>query len=124
MGTSISKATTRRISPSLRRARRASLLTSPSLRRRRLRSKIDIKSDDINERIQELYQKINTILARIRRREVRFSKLVGEWKRKEVVDTFVPLVHLDNDKKVSCRQKEFFKEIWVKKRVKDAKKAA
>jgi segregation and condensation protein A len=84
-------------------------------RKKKLIDKIDTKGEDINKRISSLYSKINTILIRVRKKEVEFSKLVDKWERGEIVDNFVPLIHLDNQNKVSTRQEEMFDEIWVKK---------
>jgi len=81
-----------------------------------IRKKINIKRNNITQRIESLYEKINDILAKIKKDEVKFSKLVGKWERREVVDTFLPLVYLDNNKKVACRQEEMFDEIYIKKR--------
>lgn len=85
-------------------------------RKARLRKDIDISGENINERIRLLYGKINSILARVKKKEVEFSKLVGKWEREEVVRNFVPLVHLEQQKRVSARQEKFFEEIWVSKR--------
>jgi len=85
-------------------------------RKERLRKKIEISGDNINERIRILYQKINSLLSRIRKREIEFSKLVGRWDREEIVNNFVPLVHLEQQKKVRARQEKFFEEIWVSRR--------
>ncbi len=85
-------------------------------RKNRLRKDIDMKGDNINERIRDLYERINSILLRIRKREVEFSKLVGKWERKEIIGNFIPLVHLDQQRKVKARQSKVFKEIWVSKR--------
>ncbi|NIO23329.1 MAG: segregation/condensation protein A [Candidatus Aenigmarchaeota archaeon] len=85
-------------------------------RKNRLRKDIDMKGDNINERIRDLYERINSILLRIRKREIEFSKLVGKWERKEIIGNFIPLVHLDQQRKVKARQSKVFKEIWVSKR--------
>lgn len=77
---------------------------------------IKISSDDITRRIDNLYSKIGDMLTTIKESEVKFSKLVGQWKRGKVVDTFLPLVHLDHEKKVACRQDKIFEEIFIKKR--------
>ncbi len=84
--------------------------------RMRVRKKININRNDIIQRIENLYQKINDLLAKIKNDEIRFSKLVGKWERKEIIDAFLPLVYLDNSKKVACRQEEIFDEIYIKKR--------
>lgn len=85
-------------------------------RTEKLRKDIDVTGDNINERIKTLYARINSLLSRVRKKEVEFSKLVGEWKREEVVDNFIPLVHLEQQKKVRARQEEIFEEIWVSRR--------
>ncbi len=81
----------------------------------RRREQIVIHEDNITERIESLYRKIDSLLARLRDEEVEFSELVNMKSRKEVLDTFVPLVHLDQDKKVHCRQEELFKAIFIRK---------
>ncbi len=97
----------------LRRVLRAE--TRRERRRKRHREKIDVKDDNITRRISLLYHKINDILGRINREEVEFSKLVDKWERQEVVDTFLPLVFLDFERKVQATQEEMFKEIFVKR---------
>ncbi len=88
-------------------------------RTEKLRKNIDVTGDNINERIKGLYSKINSLLSRVTKKEVEFSKLVGDWERDEVVDNFVPLVHLEHQKKVRARQEEVFEEIWVSRRDKE-----
>jgi len=85
-------------------------------RKRKLRKDIDITGDNINERIKNLYERINSILLRLSKKEIGFSKLVGKWERDEIVGNFVPLIHLDQQRKVKARQQKVFKEIWVSKR--------
>jgi chromatin segregation and condensation protein Rec8/ScpA/Scc1 (kleisin family) len=97
----------------LRRVLRAD--TRRELRSRRHREKIDVRDDNITHRISTLYHKINEILGRINREEVEFSKLVDRWERQEVVDTFLPLVFLDHERRVNATQEEMFEEIYVRK---------
>ena len=59
---------------------------------------------------------IGVEIDKIKDNELKFSKLVDKWDREEIVETFMPLIHLDNDKKVTCKQKEIFDEIFIKKR--------
>ncbi len=82
-------------------------------REKNRRDKIVISADNINERIKTLYSRINTILGRIRKKEVEFSKLVDKWERDDILKNFVPLVHLDNQGKVQARQEKIFEEIYV-----------
>jgi segregation and condensation protein A len=88
-------------------------------RTEKLRKDIDITGDNINERIKTLYMKISSLLSKVKKDEVQFSKIVGEWKREEVVTNFIPLVHLEQQKKVRSRQEELFEEIWVSRRDKE-----
>jgi segregation and condensation protein A len=80
------------------------------------RDMIKLREDNITKRIGKLYDKINGILGRIKKDEVKFSKLVDKWEKQEVINTFLPLIYLESEKKVECRQEEFFEEIFIKKR--------
>ena len=95
--------------------------TRRELRSRRHREKIDIRDDNITHRISALYHKINEILGRINKEEVEFSRLVDRWERQEVVDTFLPLVFLDHERKVDASQEEMFEEIYIRKGSEDKK---
>jgi chromatin segregation and condensation protein Rec8/ScpA/Scc1 (kleisin family) len=84
-------------------------------RKERARKQIKVKEDEISKRIAGLYSKINTILTRIKGEEIKFSSLVTDrTNKKEMTDTFLPLVYLDHDKRVACRQEEMFEEIYIK----------
>jgi chromatin segregation and condensation protein Rec8/ScpA/Scc1 (kleisin family) len=45
--------------------------------------------------------------------KVEFSKIVKEWKRDKIVEKFIPLLHLEHDRRVVCEQEDYFKEILV-----------
>jgi segregation and condensation protein A len=79
------------------------------------KGKIKIREDKLSKRIAELYRKIGLVLNKIKEDEVEFSKLVPKWEKKVVVNTFLPLIYLDSDKRISCRQEEMFDEIYIKK---------
>ena len=76
---------------------------------------IKIKGDDIGRRISALYDRISAILGRVKGEETTFSKVVPEWSKKEVAGTFLPLVYLDHQKRVQCRQEEVFQEIYIRR---------
>jgi chromatin segregation and condensation protein Rec8/ScpA/Scc1 (kleisin family) len=86
------------------------------LRKERRRGRIEIKEDRITERIDSLYRKINEIMEKLKSDEVKFSSLVGEWRREEVVNTFLPVVYLDHARKIDMHQKEMFDEIYIRRR--------
>ncbi len=85
------------------------------LRLKKRMEKIVINEITVSDRIKTLYEKINSLLGKIKDEEVKFSTLVPSWDSKNIVETFMPLMHLDHDKKVECTQQEFFDEIYVKK---------
>jgi len=81
----------------------------------RLRKRIVVSQEDVTKRIESLYNKINDLIMQMKENEITFSKLVKKWEREEIVNTFLPLVYLDNDRKVKCRQDEMFEEIFIRK---------
>ena len=70
--------------------------------------------EDIEERINKLYEEIDGIVNQLREGELTFEQLVPKWERESIVDKFMPLLHLCQTGKVSCEQKEIFKEIYIK----------
>jgi segregation and condensation protein A len=92
-------------------------LASQERRERKLRArgKIEIAQDDIAERIESLYGRISEIMSRMKADEVKFSGVVKKWNRVEIIDTFLPLIHLNHQRRIDCRQEELFKEILIRK---------
>ncbi len=82
----------------------------------RLRKRVEISQEDVTKRIEILYNRINDILKEIKESEIKFSRLVKKWEREEIVNTFLPLIFLDNARKVRCRQNEMFDEIFIRRR--------
>ncbi|MFP4116069.1 MAG: segregation/condensation protein A [Candidatus Aenigmatarchaeota archaeon] len=87
-----------------------------SQRERRVREAmpIDGQREDIEERIDKLYKRIDNILENMKRGETTFSDLLPEWSREEIVRNFSPLLQLNHDGKVKAEQEEYFDEIFVK----------
>ncbi len=79
------------------------------------RAEIRIERVDISKRIKELYKRIDDVLAKLKGDEVKFSSVVEEWNRENILKNFMPLMHLDTEKKVDCRQDKPFEEIFIKK---------
>ncbi|MCD6398357.1 MAG: segregation/condensation protein A [Candidatus Aenigmarchaeota archaeon] len=69
---------------------------------------------DIEERINDLYESITGVLNKLKKGELKFRDIVPKWERKEIVDRFLPLLHLSQDGKISCEQKEIFKDIYIR----------
>lgn len=75
--------------------------------RRRIENLIE-EEEDIELRIKIIYDSI------IKKNETTFSALVPAWRKKEIVETFLPILYLSNRGKITCSQEEFFKEIYIK----------
>lgn len=88
------------------------------------RGHIEIGGEDIGERIERLYGRIGEIMNRMKKEEVTFSGLVKRWERGEIIETFMPLLYLEHQKRVNCRQEELFKEIFIRKQEELKKKRA
>ena len=67
---------------------------------------------DITKRISNLFESINQAISELQN-DVEFSKLVNKWERVEIVRALMPLLHLSQDGKISLKQSELFKEIYV-----------
>ncbi|MBI4168099.1 MAG: hypothetical protein HY515_04020 [Candidatus Aenigmarchaeota archaeon] len=85
----------------------------------RMQERIEITEEDISERIDKVYSKIAWILDRLYGSPLPFSKLVGDWKRKNVVKNFIPLLQLAHQGKLDIEQEDWFKEIMITRRLKN-----
>lgn len=70
--------------------------------------------EDIDERIDDLYEQITGILEEMKEGKATFSSLIPEWNREEIVKSFFPLLHLNQNGKVRAEQEEYFEDILVK----------
>lgn len=84
-------------------------------RRARLPVEVRFEEEDIGARIAALTKRIELLLTELKHEEIPFSRLVTSWDRDAVVDVFLPLIYLDNEQKVRCRQDEPFAEIYIRK---------
>ncbi len=84
-------------------------------RRERIPKEVAFEEEDIGARIAALTARIEVLLAELKHEEIPFSRLVPEWSRDAIVETFLPLIYLDNEQKVRCRQDEPFAEIYIRK---------
>lgn len=83
----------------------------------RMQDRIEIAEEDVTERIDRLYSKIAWVLDRLYGSPLPFSKLVGDWKRKNVVKNFIPLLQLAHQGKLDIEQEDWFKEIMITKKI-------
>jgi chromatin segregation and condensation protein Rec8/ScpA/Scc1 (kleisin family) len=76
------------------------------LRMRRAIENLIEPEEDIELRINRAFDKILSY------RAINLSELIP-WKRKEIVDMFIPLLYLLQRGKIECAQEEFFKDIYI-----------
>lgn len=85
------------------------------IRRKEKLEGVEISREDITERINQLYKKIDGLISKLKKEEVEFSRVVEEWKKEKILKNLTPLLQLDYDGKVNCRQERPFEEILIKK---------
>ncbi len=81
--------------------------------RTRVEKLIDIEEETIEQKIQRTYSRI------VENGSTTFTKLVSEWKRDSVVETFLSILYLVFRSKVLAEQEEMFGEIYIKLREKE-----
>lgn len=79
----------------------------------RIDVKIPEKKIDISELITNVYGKILDFFKTNKKQTLTFSKLVNSEKKEDIIYSFIPLLHLDNQEKVNIKQDEPFGEIYI-----------
>ncbi len=67
-------------------------------------------TEDIEKRIDAIYSKLKE------KGFMKFSDLVPIWKRKEIINMFIPMLSLYNRGLIECEQEEMFKDIEMRLR--------
>lgn len=73
--------------------------------------KIPEKKVDITKLIKDLYTKILFVFKD--REKITFSELIPSGRKEDKIVTFIPLLHLDTQKKLNLAQEEHFGEIDI-----------
>jgi|TARA_B100001971_G_scaffold207197_1_gene227025 segregation and condensation protein A len=73
--------------------------------------KIPEKKRDITQIIKEVYTRIKSFVTR--QNKLTFSQLIPSSTKEDKIYTFIPLLHLTNQRKVNLDQKEHFGEIEI-----------
>ncbi|HDH41175.1 MAG TPA: hypothetical protein ENG12_02035 [Candidatus Altiarchaeales archaeon] len=71
-------------------------------------------SRGIKELIEETYKKVIDILSQKKKEFVLFSEIAPT--KKDIVPTFISLLHLSNDRRISLEQKKIYDEIFIRAR--------
>ena len=75
--------------------------------------KIPKKTRDITQIIRDVYGKIKSFFIINKQKTLTFTQLVPSKTKEDKIYTFIPLLHLTNQRKVNLEQKEHFGEIEI-----------
>jgi segregation and condensation protein A len=92
-----------------------------NIRREELKEKMQFKATepiDITGKIKNIYMQISGFFSKMKKEEILFTELLPSNEKRDVIWTFVPLLHLNNNGKISMNQKEQFGEIKITKPIK------
>ncbi len=85
--------------------------------RRRMRARValeaELSEEDVRKLIEEVFSKIKRLVESSGEGKVKFRELVGKWERGEITRNFVPLLHLEQEKRVYTEQEKMFDEIYI-----------
>jgi len=76
-----------------------------------------ITEEDITKRIESLMGEIDNLMEKLKQDKLEFSKIVKKWNKDQIVNNFIPLLHLEQSQKIKTEQEDFFKEIYISKRI-------
>ncbi len=71
------------------------------------------KQVDIYRKIRQVYVALKMLAYRTKKNTVEFRRLIPSTEKKDIVWTFMPLLHLSNDQKVRLHQGQPFDKIFV-----------
>ena len=69
------------------------------------------KKIDLGDKIKDIYEKIKSFLKK--ENKVTFTQLLPSQGKEDIIYTFIPLLHLDNEKKIHIYQEKPFEEIDI-----------
>jgi segregation and condensation protein A len=72
-----------------------------------------VLEEDIVQKMEKLLKELDKLLERFGVDKIEFRRLVGKWKRELIIDKLLPLLHLEQERKVDIEQDDFFKEILI-----------
>ncbi len=76
---------------------------------------IGTEEEDITKRTETILKEVDELMKKLNQDKIEFSRIVKEWKKDNIVNKFVPLLHLEHDQKVKCEQEDYFKEIMIQR---------
>ena len=84
-----------------------------------LQSQVITKEEDITVRTEKLMSDIDSLMEKLHKDKLEFKEIVKDWKRDKIVASLIPVLHLEQNKKITTEQEDFFKEIYISKKNKN-----
>jgi segregation and condensation protein A len=69
---------------------------------------------NIKQKIKELYDKIKSFFKKLGKKQITFVELIPSGNKKDIIWTFLPLLHLSNEGRVELEQTKDFGDIYVR----------
>jgi len=82
----------------------------------KLQTAVAVEEEDITVRIERLMKNIDELMEKLNKDKLEFKDIVKDWKRDKIVSHLIPLLHLEQNQKITTEQLEFFKEIFISKK--------
>jgi segregation and condensation protein A len=86
----------------------------PKIVKTKRKMKFQVDEEDITVKIGKLYEKLKS-MAKLED-PIKFSSLIGDGTKEDIVRVLLPLLHLDSQRKIKIWQKELFGEIFISMR--------
>lgn len=83
----------------------------PKVVKPKRKMKLQVDEEDITVKIEKIFEKLKS-LAKLED-PIKFSSLIRDGTREDIVRMVLPLLHLDSQKKIRIWQKELFGEIFI-----------
>lgn len=71
------------------------------------------KTRDITQVLREVYGRIKSFIFKTKKNKVTFSQLIPSSSKMDKIYTFIPLLHLSNERKINLHQENEFGEIDI-----------
>ena len=72
-----------------------------------------IQKTDILERINQVYRQLVEFIKHLNKKTAQFTDIIPSKEKQDIIRTFVPLLHLANQRKIKIIQKEHFGNIYI-----------
>lgn len=72
-----------------------------------------VLEEDIVQKMKKLLEELDELLERFGANKIEFKRLVGRWKKELIIEKLLPLLHLEQERKVDLEQDDFFREILI-----------